>query len=542
MQPAAFKRPRGRPRKDAAPPDSADKSLARDRPVDAAADEMAKKRLLPRPPGKKLVWDEMQEYFKLLTPDMWNHVALYIYRTHPRIIRQLKDPDAKNYIDVVSQPLDMEYMIEHHGGGKYHVMACDPEATTKTENKVFECDFEINSSQHPPKLNYEELDVNHKANMAYVQLLQYRGILDSKGHPMTAQPPAAAGANPDVIKQVLDFVKTMSVEQQEAVKTRIASSSEQSLSKSVGEILLEKMKQDDPNKQLLGLLGIIKEVLASNKPATDGVSWKDVITMQNEHNRTVLGMFERLSEAANHKEPAPNPQLEQFEQLLALAERLSGFRGAGGARNGWDIGLDYVRELATPLIQTIGNFMSLRMNGRPMPPVSGAGATAGAAPPSPTAFDPYANPAAMRALAHSMGSQPAPAAAPNPAGPAGGPAPNELASLIQAYGGLIIQNLNNGTPGHHFADSVVGLLGLGTHAQIVAQGEPALVQVLLATPETAIFGEPRLRKFVHEFVHFQELLDQEDSQEDSETEDVPAAVVEAAAGERRTSRANRAAR
>jgi hypothetical protein len=40
--------------------------------------------------------------------------------------------------------------------------------------------------------------------------------------------------------------------------------------------------------------------------------------------------------------------------------------------------------------------------------------------------------------------------------------------------GLIINHLNAGTPGYVFADWITGLLGTGLHAQISAQGEPAL--------------------------------------------------------------------
>lgn len=515
-----------------AAPATADYKIIRNREVDAAAAELAKKRLLPRPPGKKITFEEMQEYFKLLTPEMWHHIVLYIYRDKPRILRKLKNPENPKYIDCLSQPFDIEYMIEHHGGGKYNVMAVDTEAKFQSEsNKLFDCDFEVNMSKYEPKLNYEELDINDKGNMAYVQLLQHRGILDNRGQIMAGQPNSQGGGNADVVRQVLEFASKMNADQQAALRAKI-DPNEESLSKSVGQILLEKMKQDDPAKnlsslvamikdvmasnkvpdataQLEGLLKVIKEVLASSKPPDGSTQLLEkVMQMQNEHNKTVLQLFEKLTTARTE---APNPQIEQFEQMIGFAERLSGFRGAAGRRSGWDVGLDYAKEIGVPLLQTIGNLVSLRMNGRgmpggiPMPPIS---------TPAPTAaFDPYANPAARNALAAQLRQPAAPVTAaptPQPEPPA-----NELAALIQMYGGLLVSHLNQGTPGYAFADNITALLGNGMHAQIVAQGEPALVQVLLSTPETAMFGETRLRNFVHEFIHFQEFLDAEENQEEN---------------------------
>jgi hypothetical protein len=84
------------------------------------------------------------------------------------------------------------------------------------------------------------------------------------------------------------------------------------------------------------------------------------------------------------------------------------------------------------------------------------------------------------------GSQPASGASPfntapnNPATvSANAPPANELAALIQNYGGLIVAHLNQGTPGFIFAEWITGLLGTGVHVQITSQGEPALVQALL---------------------------------------------------------------
>ena len=126
------------------------------REVDHAAKALADKHALPQPPGKQLTFEQMQEYLKLLTPEMWGHITMYLYRTRPRIIRQLKDPDAKKYIDCIGEPFDMEYMIERHGGGRYMLEAVDSTVVKYNEKArhLFRCFFEVDEVRHEPKLNY----------------------------------------------------------------------------------------------------------------------------------------------------------------------------------------------------------------------------------------------------------------------------------------------------------------------------------------------------------------------------------------------------
>jgi hypothetical protein len=86
----------------------------------------------------------------------------------------------------------------------------------------------------------------------------------------------------------------------------------------------------------------------------------------------------------------------------------------------------------------------------------------------------------------------------------------ELFALFTQYGGLIVNALNNSTPGFEVADYVSGLLGTAAHVGIVRHGEAAILQTMRAFPEIAMFGEPRLQQFVHEFVHFEEYSEDED--------------------------------
>jgi hypothetical protein len=225
------------------------------------------------------------------------------------------------------------------------------------------------------------------------------------------------------------------------------------------------------------------------------------------------------------------------------------------------VGLDFVRELGPnivqPGLQFISNLMVLNKGGGMTQPIGTPGA-----PPMTAAFDPYSRPDLLRQHAqnlnrqatpttagptppgapfnpytatgdqskqHAQAQNSPPATAPNqtpvtPDGGAsgrmqqGGPAPpNEMLLLLQNYGGLILNALNSGVPGYDFADNVARLFGNATHAMIANHGEQVLAENMLAIPELAMFGEFRLRRFAHEFVNYEEFLDQD--QEGDEGDD-----------------------
>jgi hypothetical protein len=82
-----------------------------------------------------------------------------------------------------------------------------------------------------------------------------------------------------------------------------------------------------------------------------------------------------------------------------------------------------------------------------------------------------------------------------------------------------VNALNGNIGGHHFARNVAELVGVGTHAMIANHGESVLAANMMAVPELAMFGEARLRKFAYEFVHYEEILANEE--EEGEPEDRP---------------------
>ena len=505
--------------------------IVRNREVDKEASVLAQDHILPIPPGNSLDWDQVEKYLALLTPAMWSHLMVYVYRIKPKIRRQLRDPNSPNYIDCLSEPFTKDYLISRHGGGKYQLCAVDTDSKRGTkDNQLFKCLLDINDVQHPPILNYDELEIEARENKSYVTWLQNKGILDANGKVMTPQPavPPSAATNLSA-KEVLDilgYAAKMNADQQSAFRSQFAPGPD-SLSKSVGDILLEKMRQDDPREDWKMMMGFMEKV---NKP--DGTLGQ-MLQMQQEQRKTDLEYI-KLILANQMTQASPKSQFGEFREFLMFAREIWQTGGGGGRRTGWDTGLEIARDVVLPGLQTLGatitNIMSLKNGGAPV--AGGPGGPGHTGPPQ--AFDPYSNPAARAAYASTLNQQPQPQPAPAPAPPppAPGPSPqpgapgqpadndaqNQLIGLFQQYGNLIVGHLNSGTPGYDFAGMIVDLVGTATHAMIATQGEELLAVTMMKIPEMAIFGEQRLRQFIHEFIHYQEYFDQQQTDEEPELE------------------------
>lgn len=522
------------------PPEAPKPRIIRNREVDKAASALTNDHVLPIPPGKTLDWVQVEKYLALLTPAMWSHFMVYVYRVKPKIRRQLRDPNSPNYIDCLSEPFTLDYLISRHGGGKYQLQAVDTDKKDYGTNGFFKCLLEINDVQHPPILDYAELEIEARENKSYVTWLQNKGILGSDGkvippQPVTGPPSANGNMSAQDVLNILGYAQKMNSDQQAAFRAQFAPGPD-SLSKSVGDILLEKMRQDDPRedwKMMMGFMDKLNE--KNNKPDNTFAQILQLqqdqsarmMQMQSEERKTNLEYTKLLLSTQQQQANPTKSQFSEFREIIAFARELLGSAGGHGRRSGWDTGLEIARDVALPAIQSLGatitNIMALR-NGQP--PVAGAPGT----PAHPAAFDPYANPAARSAYAQTLAHQPQPTPAPAPAPPPppgpqpaapGQPPPgdpgdaqNQLLGLFSQYGNLIIGHLNSGTPGYDFAAMITDLMGTATHAMIATQGEEMLWSTMMRIPEMAMFGEARLREFVHQFVNYQQFFDQQEEPEE----------------------------
>ena len=520
------KKPETRPSEEGQKP-----KIIRNREVDKAAKSLADDYVLPIPPGKTLTYEQMQEYLALLTPSMWNHISCYLYRLKPKIRRQLRDPNAPNYIDVLGEPFTLDHLTTRHGGGKYQIQAVDTDGKKET-NLLFKSYFEINDAIHPPILVFEELDIDAKENRSYVEWLKIKNILGPDGKvkaPDTAPPSASTNLSAKEVLDILNFAHKMSADQQSAFRAQFAPGD--SLGKSVGDILLEKMRQDDPGKDWDRMMTFMEKLHKPDNSMGPVIQLlQSQITNAQEQRKTDMEMFKFMMES-QRKESSPRSQFGEFREVISFAREILNV-GGNGRRTGWDTGLEIARDVVLPGLTTLGNtianIMALRSGAPPVPGAAPAGPR-----PSPVAFDPYRNPNAARQWAAQQPPQAPPQQPPQPQPqpqPAPGPAPAppatdaeaQLMPQLMQFGGLIVNHLNAGTPGYDFADYATGLLGTGVHAQITAFGEDVLVSTMMKIPELAIFGEGRIKQFVHEFINYEEYMAGGHEEESDEEEQEPA--------------------
>jgi hypothetical protein len=281
----------------------------------------------------------------------------------------------------------------------------------------------------------------------------------------------------------------------------------------------------------------IKDLFPTQATAASGKSETlEIIAAIKNLQQDPLAIMQQAKELFESPEPVREPQRDEIDRLdkvLGFAQKLTALRPSNGAApDAWAAGLDFAREVTPGLMQLLNNFMVLKSqsNGAtaPVPGMAAAGAT------PPASFDPYRDAAALKNHARMMNQQAAaapgaassqPVNAPNaaaqtppPPAAAGTQPPNEIQALLANYGALVLSALNGGQSGAEFAENVARLFGDATPLLIGNHGEAALTEAMLAIPELRLFGQARLQRFAHEFIHWQEILEAEEGEEEVASE------------------------
>jgi hypothetical protein len=269
---------------------------------------------------------------KQLTEDDWDRYQVYVYRRWPRITLN----DKPHYIGVHRTPIDEEFIRSTYGSGRYTIRLNDVKGTVDSTS------VEIQDISHPPKLNPDEL-IDCNENARYYKLW-----------PIEAKKKAADGAsaNDSAIKELAGVLK-MVLEKKDAGKD--VEEAKTALNSLIEWALRQKEKEREGNspKAFAEMMKELKGILPTPAPATAPAPQTDMATL--------LRLAKELQPPA--PPPAPNPlqlleqakglfsppqdDLAHIDRLLSIADKLSSLRGGGGdRRSGWDVGLDYVRELA----------------------------------------------------------------------------------------------------------------------------------------------------------------------------------------------------
>lgn len=472
--------------------------------VDKKAEDARKKRELPKKPGDNVSFKELCEWLKLLSPDMIDgyRIQLYFYRTDPPIVRQFVDPTSDNNIDVIQDGFDQlteDYVIERHGGGGYKIVVKDLDRPNE-KGGFFNARLNIPMSLHEPKLDFREVDWTHKNSKGYRAYCRAKGYIDENNMPVEVikketKEASDSKAMVDAMKLAMDFASKMSQKDQEELKRRIAG--EDSLGKNISEIFIEKMKQEDPNKQLAmfaqllaAMKGMQPEIKPDNTLATVVVP---MITMMQESSQRMFTMMMELfkSQQANSNTGESRDSISQLKDLLEVAKELKGGTRTP-ERSITEQLIDAGATLLPKVFDTVNGVIALRQQAmNPNQPIQ-----------------PKVQP---------MNNQP------NNSSPTSQPtiqAP-EASMIIQQFGPLIEKHLGN--PGYEFAALVEEMFGPETIALAVKNGPNELLEGAKSVPQfwqkvSAIYGEQHISKWLTEFCNYKEELAKMEEEDEERVE------------------------
>lgn len=135
---------------------------------------------IPRPPKMSMKPDQFFLYWAEVEEKFPGRCQAYVYRTWPRINRQILDEDANKYIDIWGEPLlpADEWRAEflhRWGSGDYKLILADP-ATRKNVAQTMVTN--LADPEYPPVINnLDELVMDYDGNQSYIQNLRQKGIL-----------------------------------------------------------------------------------------------------------------------------------------------------------------------------------------------------------------------------------------------------------------------------------------------------------------------------------------------------------------------------
>ena len=457
--------------------------------IRAAAKARLDARKLPALPTR-ISFEEFCQYWRQLSPDQKSHLIVYIYRLRPVIDRQLVEGQSVKYIDCLGsdEQMSWEYMLNTHGGGIYQGLINDTDI--RKNGQISEIKLEIPMSQYDPILNLAELDISHRENQVFVNKLKAKGILTSDGR--INKNPSSEKAKEDlmsssVVNRLLDAALA-------PAKTPPPQDS------GISNLVLEMMKQNNPNNQLATLLAVVEKLKPAapvEKPDSALEYLKLMEAQRTNFEARIAQLQEKIMELATRPMEKPDT-LSEIEKIRAMAEALG--MGPGGGKTSW---VDRLIETVGPAIPGVVQIIQSRLSGPPAQAPGNPGI-----PRMPNDLD--------TALALPPGpGVPGTENMENGITPSTENGINVMAFLdtvINSGGDEFLNAIANGVPGYDAADAIIALRGRPIYQMIIRDGVPGLVEAIkrnqaFALKLSRITTEEKLNQWLHEFVHAEEYGD-----------------------------------
>lgn len=492
--------------------------------IDAKAKENREARALPVAPGAKTGFDALLKWIQLLTPEMVedNRIILYVYRTDPRINRQIVDPKAANNIDVIAgglanlQNLNEQYFIEKHGGGTYNILVNDGDA--KFGHRYFEAYLTIPMVKHPPILDLREVEWDHKSNKGYKSWARGQKLIDESNMPIPMQENKSNGTPTDLmgaLKLFMDFSKQMTADQEKVIRKQLGA--EDQVGKGIQEIILERLRQDDPNKQIStvsSLVTAMKSLMPEKTQSDLAVMVPLFIQMMQNQAEQANKQFQMMIELMrgnkenNGQSVETRDEIGRLRDLLEVAREVKG--GGPPPKNVVAEVVDSIVPVLQPALNIVSNILAIR---------------AGVVQPQAAQVN-NSNPGTVSRQSTIVHPQPQPQPQPQP-----NPQPqgdnivtqDEATTMINQFGPIILNKL--GREGWEFGAWVAEGFGDAVAAGIVKYGVNGLLDAAKKVPSfwqqiNATYGEEYLRKWLGSLVNYKEIMRKMEEGEDDELGEV----------------------
>lgn len=481
--------------------------------IDRKATELKDRSALPKKPGDKVTFSELGQWIKIVPNELLEKVMAYVYRVAPIINRQQVDPNADNNIDVISgddlRQFTEDYVREHHGGGTYMIAVSDLTVTGSGTRKgqSFKCYLTIPTIDCPPILDLREVDWTADKNKGYKAWARAKRLINENDMPVEIEKEKVKNSMDgdsmvSMLKVMTEFVGKMNNNDQLELKRKLAG--DEGVGKGVMEILLEKMKQDDPTKQV-NAMGTIITAMKGLMPDVKGDGGVvalivPLMQMMMESNKQQTAILIKIIENQNSSKDDGGSKLSDEERLLKLIEISKAIKGQspGPEKSMPEMIIEGVTTLAAPALELVNNIMRAKqmgmagMPGQPMQqnPQPLNTSPKGLTPPSNNGQVPNQTPPSV--------------------------SPTEATTIITQFGPLIIKHL--ASEGWEFADLVSNMFGDDVTASAVRHGVDGLLNAAKGIPQfwqqiETTYGEAHLRKWLDSFCNYREIIKKMEEEE-----------------------------
>jgi hypothetical protein len=501
------------------------------RDIDKKVEEMNARRKLPPLPGREVPFEVMQEWLALLTDEMWETVIIRLYRLgDPHIdTRLVNGPDAAKYIDTLVGPFNRDYMIDTHGGGKFEFYV-----NGEGGKELFRSKLTLSPGTYEPKIDIHMLDLKVRDNAKWITYYRGKGLLDSNNNVIepksttNTQSTNNVDANAIVNGVLAGFDRAINITNR---NNQPRHNDDNSLGNTVGTILVEQMKQNDPTK-LATLLQTLKGT-DSNKDVMGLI--QIIVQMQNESNNRMMELIKEIRQPAKEAKEEKSV-LEQMKDFAEVAEVL-GFKVGRGGNNSI---VGEIMEGAKAIFPPVANLVSQIIQANTYAKMQQNQQQQQQNQQPQVTQNPGSNVIQMQKPVEepkpsygSMGVNPNPEPKeeikPEPKletqlgeqimQSGVDPTLAQIAANIRNVGPVIQKNILDGKRGYEIAEWAVGLFGAGVHGMVAKHGVEQVIAGMKLVPEfwqplDNAFGEEYMHNWVGEFINYEEIIQQMDEGEE----------------------------